>query len=65
MSTNIKIKIPSYIEEEIEKYKWKKKNGNSGIATYENILALIGLAVFNKRITEDEANRIKVMLKAI
>lgn len=57
--------IPNYIVDEIEKYKWKKANGNSGVATYENIFALIGLALFNKRITEVEANEIKTMLETI
>lgn len=57
--------IPDYIADEIEKYKWKKANGNSGVETYENILSLISLALFNKRITEDEANEIKKIIESI
>lgn len=59
------VKIPDYILDEIEKYKWKKQNNNSGIATYYNILSLIRLAVVNNRITEQEAKDIEKMVKEL
>ena len=59
------VKIPDYILDEIEKYKWKKQNNNSGIATYYNILSLIRLAVINNRITEQEAKDIEKMVKEL
>lgn len=59
------VKIPDYILDEIEKYKWKKKNNNSGIATYYNILSLVRLAVVNNRITEQEAKDIEKMVKEL
>lgn len=59
------VKIPDYILDEIEKYKWKKQNNNSGIATYYNILSLMRLAVVNNRITEQEAKYIEKMLKQL
>ena len=59
------VKIPDYILDEIEKYKWKKQNNNSGIATYYNILSLILLAVVNNRITEQEAKDIEKMVKKL
>jgi hypothetical protein len=65
MEENIESIIPDYIKDEIEKYKWKKENGNSGIATYNNILALIRLAVVNNRITEQQAEEIKEVVKKL
>ena len=59
------MKIPDYVDDEIEKYKWKKQNGNSGVATYENIKSLLGLAVLNKRITKDQADRIMKLVDKI
>ena len=41
MLDNVDFKTPDYIKDEIERYLWKKKNGKSGIATFNNILALI------------------------
>ena len=58
MLDNVDFKTPDYIKDEIERYLWKKKNGKSGIATFNNILALIGLAKISEQITEDEAENI-------
>lgn len=60
-----KEEIPDYVNDEIEKYKWKKQNGNSGIATYENIKSLLGLAVLNNRITREQADRIMKLVDKI
>ena len=59
------VKIPDYILDGIEKYKWKKQNNNSGIVTYYNILSLIRLAVVNNRITEQEAKDIEKIVKEL
>lgn len=61
----MKLDIPDYVQDEIDKYKYKKQNGNSGIATYHNILALIRLAVVNNRITEEQAKKIEELVKKI
>ena len=59
------MEIPDYVDDEIKKYKWKKQNGNSGVATYENIKSLLGLAVVNKRITREQANEIMKLVDKI
>lgn len=61
----MELDIPDYVQDEINKYQYKKKNGNSGIATYHNILALIRLAVVNNRITEEQAKKIEELVKKI
>jgi hypothetical protein len=65
MEENIESIIPDYIKDEIEKYKWKKKNGNSGVATYDNIKSLLGLAIMNKRITREQADQIMKLVDEI
>lgn len=57
--------IPDYIYYEIKKYEYKKKNGNSGIATYENIKSLLLLAIVNKRITKEQAEKILRLINKI
>lgn len=59
------MEIPDYVNEEIEKYKMKRQNGNSGVATYDNIKSLLGLAVVNKRITREQANEIMKLVDEI
>lgn len=59
------MEIPDYVNDEIEKYKWKKQNGNSGVATYANIKSLLGLAVMNKRITREQAEKIMKLVDEI
>lgn len=59
MLRELNIQIPQYILDEIELYLWKKENGNSGCATFDNIIALIGLAVLNERISKEQAQRLR------
>lgn len=59
------MEIPDYVNDEIEKYKWKKQNGNSGVATYENIKSLLGMAIMNDRITREQANEIMKLVDKI
>ena len=54
--------VPDYIADEIDRYLWKRGNGNSGVSTFYNVLALIRLAVVNNRINEEQANVIKDMM---
>lgn len=61
----MKLDIPDYVQDEIDKYKYKKLNGNSGISTYHNIFALIRLAVVNNRITENQAKEIEKIVNNI
>lgn len=50
---------PNYILDEIEIYINKKRKGKIGIATFDNILSLIRLALLTNRINEEQANRLK------
>lgn len=59
------MEIPDYVNDEIEKYKWKRQNGNSGVATYENIKSLLGMAIMNDRITREQANEIMKLVDEI
>ena len=59
MLKKIDVEIPYYIRDEIEKYLWKKENGKGCSATFDNILALIGLARLNKTISEEQAIEIR------
>mgnify|MGYP003373594069 FL=1 len=65
MIFDVKLKIPDYVKDEINIYLWKKENGKSGIATFDNIFALIGLAKINKRITEEEAEKIRELVYSL
>ena len=65
MIFDVKLKIPDYVKDEINIYLWKKENGESGIATFDNIFALIGLAKINKRITEEEAEKIRELVYSL
>ena len=65
MLENLNFKIPDYVKDEIEIYLWKKEHKKSGIATFNNALALIGLARASKRITKEEAEQIKVLLYSL
>ena len=33
--------VPDYISDEIDRYLWKKQNGNSGVSTLYNVLGFI------------------------
>ncbi len=50
---------PDYIIDEIDRYLWKRKHGNSSVSTFYNVLALIRLAVVNNRINKEQAKAIK------
>ena len=52
------MEVPDYIQQEIEKYIYEKKHNIKRITTYEKIIAFIGLAKVNGRITEEEAKKI-------
>ena len=51
--------IPNFIIEEIEEYTEQTKQGHSKNMKWENIRALLGMAVINNRITREEANAIE------
>lgn len=56
MEQNIEnIKIPNYIEEEIEEYIKLTERGKFKCMKWENIKSLLRLAVISKRITNEEA----------
>ena len=65
MAFDVNLKIPDYVADEIEIYLWKKRNGKSGIATFDNIFALIGLARINNRITKEEAEKIRALVYSL
>ena len=48
------LNVPDYIADEIDRYFWKRQNGNNGVSTFYNVLALIRLAVINNRIDEEQ-----------
>lgn len=66
MKHELEMILPSYkadyIADEIDRFFWKRLNGNSGVSTFYNVLALIRLAVVNNRINEEQANVIKDMM---
>ena len=57
------MQIPDYVEDEIQIYLRKKKLGKSGIATLYNALALVDLATFSNRITDEEGEKIKEYIR--
>ena len=53
------IQIPQYIKEEIEEYIELTENGKNKCMKWDNIRALLRLAVINKRITNEQAKIIE------
>lgn len=58
-------KIPDYVREEIEKYKAEKEAGFVGINTLDTIYLFINMAKLNNRITNEEADEIRKLVKNI
>lgn len=54
----MKFDIPQYIADELNNYIQEKKDGRYKCMKLENIKALIGLAIFNNRITEEQGKYI-------
>ncbi len=50
--------IPEYITEEVKEYIKDESNGKNRYMKFENIRALIGLAILNDRITKEEGREI-------
>ena len=55
---NLGFEIPDYIKDEIEEYQYEVKNGINRCMKWENIKALLRLAEFNNRITEEQIKKI-------
>lgn len=56
---------PNYILDEIETYINKKRKGNIGIATFDNILSLIRLSALNNRISEEQVKELKEIVNKL
>jgi len=56
---NLEFNVPYYIFEEIVEYIELNKEGNKKTAKWENIVALLKLALKNNRITKEQYNFLK------
>ena len=50
--------IPDYIKEEIKEYQEEVKSGRDRCMKWENIKALLRMAEFNNRLTEEQIKKI-------
>lgn len=57
--------IPDYIEEEISKYRYKRKNNIYYNDIFNNIMLFINLAQLNNRLNEKEAQEIRQMVNSL
>lgn len=63
MIKNLPVYTPDYVLDEYISYICKISLYNSAEATYQNIFALINLAKVNNRITEQQAHKLKEIIK--
>lgn len=57
--------IPDYIEEEISKYRYERKNNIYCLETFNDIMLFINLAQLNNRLNEKEAQEIRHMVNSL
>lgn len=57
--------IPDYIEEEISKYRYERKNNIYCNDIFNNIMLFINLAQLNNRLNEKEAQEIRQMVNSL
>ena len=56
---------PDYVLDEVEYYYQKIRQNKNDCFTLDNAISLVNLAKINKRITEEQAEKIKIAIRKI